>query len=217
MAINNIEKSFFIFGVKVCQPGNEDFISYWLDCKNYRSVENRIFNIYDYKTYEIEIDFNMPQLSQNAIIDMTMEVENECPVGKAFGHSGVGEGIVFNAEFEGQRYSFKSKEKLHSVSNVHTLAAVDTTKLNNVIEFINYAVTENRFNQAIEKVFGTVEKMDVTKLGDFLRWFITDILKEETDVLLDNKLEPKEVNKYISAKAKEMFFDIYNNLQHPTI
>lgn len=212
VAINNIEKSVFIFGIKICQPGVENFVSYWLDCQNYRSIENRIYNIYDYKTYQVEIDFNMPQLSQNTIVDMTMEVEKECPVGKAFGYSGVGEGIVFSGLYDGKRYTFKSKGKQHSVSHVKTIAAIDTEKLNNIVEFVNYAVTENRFDQAIEKIYGSKDKIDITKLGEFLKWFISDIMKEETDVLLANNIEPKEVGKYISSKAREMFFETYNNM-----
>ena len=39
-------------------------------------------------------------------------------------------------------------------------------------------------------------------MGDFLKWLATDILKEETDVMLQNGLEPKEVTKYISVKGK---------------
>lgn len=79
-------------------------------------------------------------------------------------------------------------------------------KLNSIKEFVDYAVTESRFNQAIEKVFGTKENMDVKKMGDFIRWIVNDVLKEEMDTMVKNGIEPKDVNKYISAKAREMFF-----------
>ena len=32
-----------------------------LEISKLESVENRIFNIYDFKTHEIDIDFNKPQ------------------------------------------------------------------------------------------------------------------------------------------------------------
>lgn len=81
-------------------------------------------------------------------------------------------------------------------------------KLNSIKEFVDYAVTESRFNQAIEKVFGTKENMDVKKMGDFIRWIINDVIKEETDTMAKNGIEPKDVNKYVSAKAREMFFAV---------
>ena len=60
--------------------------AYWVDSSYLRNHEHKIYNIEDYETYEIEIDFNYPQLAQNKIIEMTIAVEDECPVGKAFGH-----------------------------------------------------------------------------------------------------------------------------------
>ena len=72
-------------------------------------------------------------------------------------------------------------------------------------DFISYSVTENRFNQAIENVFEK-EDLDVKRMGDFIRWFVKDIASEEMDTMVENGLEPKDVNKYISTKVREMFF-----------
>ena len=84
VAISNIEKSMFIFGVKITphlKDENDKTPAYWVDSSYLRSTEHRVFNIEDYKTYYIEIDFNYPQLAQNKIIEMTIAVEYECPVG----------------------------------------------------------------------------------------------------------------------------------------
>ena len=215
VAIAQLEKAMFIFGVKISKPGDETFNAYWVDSANIKSPEHKIYNIEDYKTYSIDIDFNMPQLVQNTIIDMTIEVENECPVSKEFGVSGVGEGIVFACTYKDVVYRFKSKGEKHSVSKVTKLASVDTEKLNSITEFVTYAVTENRFNQAIEKVFEKRENMDLKKMGDFLKWMVNDIMKEELDTMIANKLEPKDVNKYISSKSREMFMQAYNNTTNP--
>ena len=89
VAISNLDKSMFIFGVKITpHPKDEDdkTPAYWVDSSYLRNHEHKIYNIEDYETYEIEIDFNYPQLAQNKIIEMTIAVEDECPVGKAFGH-----------------------------------------------------------------------------------------------------------------------------------
>ena len=98
VAISNLDKSMFIFGVKITpHPKDEDdkTPAYWVDSSYLRNHEHKIYNIEDYETYEIEIDFNYPQLAQNKIIEMTIAVEDECPVGKAFGHSTLTNNIAY--------------------------------------------------------------------------------------------------------------------------
>lgn len=199
------QKSFFIFGIKYSDPTDPAFGAHWLDCTKLKSEENFIYNVNDFPTYEVDIDFNMPQLIQNKLIELTIAVEDECPVAKAFGNENtVGEGIVFTCEYKGIIYRFKSKGERHSVSKVKTLNSVDVEKLNSINEFIEYAVTEPRFDQAIEKVFGEIEPT-IEKMGDVIRWVVSDITKEETDTMIENNLEPKDVNKYISTKVRQMF------------
>lgn len=43
-------------------------------------------------------------------------------------------------------------------------------------------------------------------MGDLIRWMVTDISSEEMDTMIKNGLEPKDVNKYISTKTRDMFF-----------
>lgn len=205
IGISNLEKSFFIFGVKI-SPFSEDLKSYWVDYTGIKNNEERIFNILDFQTYQIEIDFNMPQLVQNKLADYTIDVENQCPVAKSFGFEGIGEGIVWTCDYRNERYAFKVKGEKHSSSKVKTLASVDVDKLHSIKDFVEYAVSENRFNQALEKVFLNNEPIDTKKLGDVIRWVVGDVMKEEADTLAQNNIEPKEVNKYISAKVREMFF-----------
>jgi hypothetical protein len=69
----------------------------------------------------------MPQLVQNTLSELTMAVEEECPVAKAFGFSGVG--IVWSVNVNGTIHRFKVKGELHSSSKVKTLASVDVEKL----------------------------------------------------------------------------------------
>ena len=61
-------------------------------------TENRVFNIHDFPSFEIEIDFQNPELSQNKLGEITLNVENECPVGKAFLDDIIKENIVFEDE-----------------------------------------------------------------------------------------------------------------------
>jgi hypothetical protein len=211
VGVSNLPKSFFIFGVKITpHTETEEELkanpAYWVDYSYLRAPEQNIYNIDDYPTYSIDIDFNMPQLVQNQLSELTIAVEEECPVAKAFGFSGIGEGIVWTAKFKGVVHRFKVKGEKHSSSKVKTLAAVDVEKLNSIKEFVDYAVSENRFNQALENIFPNNEPIDVKKMGDVIRWVVNDVIKEEMDTMVENQLEPKEINKYISSKVREMFF-----------
>lgn len=120
----------------------------------------------------------------------------------------IGEGIVWSADFKGVVHRFKVKGEKHSSSKVKTLASVDVEKLENIQKFVEYAVTESRFKQALENVFPNEEPIDTKKLGDVIRWVVNDVIKEEMDTMVENKIEPKEVNKYVSAKVRDMFFKL---------
>lgn len=212
VGITNLPKSFFIFGVKVTPhvaDGESKESAYWIDYSDLRNTDARIYNIDDYETYSIDIDFNTPETVQNRLSELTLAVEEECPVAKAFGFSGVGEGIVWSYTDEnGATLRFKVKGEKHSSSKVKTLASVDVEKVASIREFVDYAVTESRFNQAIENVFPNNEPVDIKKLGQVMKWINSDIIKEESDTLKENNLEPKDVNKYVSAKVREMFMTL---------
>jgi len=210
---NLLEKTYFVFGVKITphtetEDERKENPAYWVDSSYVEYVNHRIYNIEDFETYSIDIDFNMPQLVQNQLSELTLAIEEQCPVAKSFGFEGIGEGIVWTAEFKGVVHRFKVKGEKHSSSKVKTLAAVDTEKLNSTTEFVEYAVTDSRFNQALENVFPNNEPVDTKKLGDVIRWVVNDIIKEETDTLASNGLEPKDVNKYISTVVRTKFFKL---------
>ncbi len=69
VGVCNLPKSFFIFGVKITpHTETEEELkanpAYWVDYSYLRAPEQNIYNIDDYPTYSIDIDFNMPQLVQ---------------------------------------------------------------------------------------------------------------------------------------------------------
>jgi hypothetical protein len=213
VGITNLPKSFFIFGVKISPiVTDEEELktnpAYWVDYGYLKAPEVNIDNIDDYQTWEMDIDFNMPQLIQNQLSELTIAVEDECPVAKAFGFSGIGEGIVWSTTLNGNVHRFKVKGEKHSSSKVKTLAAVDVEKLENIQSFVEYAVTESRFKQALENVFPNDEPIESKKLGDVIRWVVNDVVKEEMDTMVENKIEPKDVNKYLSSKVRDMFFKL---------
>lgn len=216
VAITQLDKMFVIFDIKLSYDNNDKGTNIYLpdyEIIKLRSKDNNIYNIYDYQTYSINIDFNKPEESLDLLTQLTIGVENECPVGKAFGVDGVGEGIVWCYQTnDGDKIRFKTKGERHkgTSSKDKKIINVDVDKINSVNEFVEYSVTEPRLNQGIEKIFGFNQPLDIKRTGDFLRWVVGDIMKEEVDTLIKNGLDPKDVNSSISNKAKIWFLDKIN-------
>jgi hypothetical protein len=217
VAINGLDKMFVVFAVKLSYIDIER-ANFYLKSdmfKDIKSVDNKIYNTLDFKKIVIEIDFNNPAMVQNKMIEITTEIENECPVGKAFGKIGIGEGVVYkHYKEDGSVLQFKVKGGKHAGSSkVKKLQIVDTEKLESINEFVDYVVTEERLNQGIEKVF-TMNNidMDIKKMGEYLRWIMSDVVAEEMDTMKDNKLEPKDVGKFVSNRARNWFLKKWNEV-----
>jgi hypothetical protein len=214
MGITHQPKSLFVFGVKVSRPGDEEFKSYWINAEDFaRDPEINVYNIYDFETYEMEIDFSRPDLAQNKMIEIMLEVERECPVAREFSHIGLGEGNVWTIEFKDEVYRFKIKGERHSKSKVKVLKKVDNDKLNKIHEIAEKVTPNWRLEQMLTETFDLINggSIDRAKLGDYLRAVIKDVMKEEMDIIADAGLEPKEINKYISQVARDYFFERERN------
>lgn len=200
IGLYGLEKMFVIFDVFVSKKDSKEGI--WLGC-NFECLKNQdkltncnVFNILDFPTFKMEIDFENPTLVQNNLVDITLQVEKCCPVALAFGvEDGVGEGVVWKGTICSKVFRFKVKGHKHSSSKVKKLASVDTDKMKSIREFVDYAVTESRLNQGKNET-------DSDK-GMFIQWILNDIIKEESDTLADNKLTTKDVAKAVKQKASQ--------------
>ena len=217
VALNELEKMFVVFGVSsskkgLDEDGNEIKITNWItDFKLDYPNDVKIYGIDRIPSYKIEVDFNEPELAQVKLHDLTMAVEKECPFSKSFGISGVGEGIVWTAQWNNVIHRFKTKGDKHSASKVKTIAKVDVEVLNSTRELVNTVATENRFEQGIQETFGDAD-LDIRKMGDYLKWVNQDIIKEESDTIFAAGLTVKNVSKEISKKAREYFMTKWNTL-----
>ena len=199
VALNGLPKMFVIFAVQVDDG--------WIELpKDLHLNEQGIYNILQFPTYEIEIDFNKPELAQNKLIEMTLEVENECPVGKHFGVSGIGEGIVFSC-IEKPGIRFKSKGVKHSSSKVKTLNPVDIESIEGINEFVESAVSENRLEQGLSYFIENNISIEPKNTGEFIRWVVTDVIKEEWDTVLGNNLNEGKVKSGVSTKARVWYLN----------
>lgn len=130
------------------------------------------------------------------------------PVGQRFSQEGnIGEGIVVTVKYNGTPHKFKVEGEKHSKTKVRTLKAVDEAKENAKHEFANYACAGWRLEQMFNENFNeeTGLEADVKHTGDFLWAVIRDVMKEESDVMEEKGLEPKEVNSLISRVARQWF------------
>tara|TARA_R110000824_G_scaffold12226_7_gene53680 strand:- start:75400 stop:76440 length:1041 start_codon:yes stop_codon:yes gene_type:complete len=206
VALSQLEKMFVIFAIK-CK-------GVWLhddELKNVKCVDSKVYNVLDYPHYSMEIDFQNPELFQNKLGDITLEVEKECPVGKGFDVEGIGEGVVWvpvDPEWNSSKFWFKVKGEKHSVTKVKKLAAVDIEKVKTVNEFIDKVVTDNRLLQGVEFVKSEKKVSEVSRehIGDFIRWIYNDVIKEETDTIEASGLEAKELGGPIAKRTKEWMF-----------
>lgn len=212
VAVGEVPRFFAIFGIAFGPEQN------WLaevDGFAQELEDHRIFNIINLAGMDlVELDVENPQELQNKLVERTLEVEKECPVGKYFGVSGVGEGMVWKplqAEYAGDTgLWFKVKGEKHSTTKVKTLAEIDPVKLANISEFVEYAVTDARLDQGLAELFPD-GKLDIRRTGDLLRWINRDIHKEESDVLEKSGLTMKDISNAVGLRTRTWFFEQINN------
>lgn len=207
VGITELDKMFVIFDVIV----NGERLA---DISHISLPEARIFNINDFPTWSIEIDFNEPQDIQNALVGITEGVEYECPVANFFGVKGVGEGVVWslaepfnNFPAKHPDFTFKVKGEKHSVSKVKTLAAIDVEKVESAKEFVNNVVTENRLKQGLDFLREGNIVVDMKATGDFIRWVYNDVVKEESDVIEASGIDVKDIGGLVAKATKQWYFE----------
>jgi len=207
VGISKVPKSFFIFGVKISDIERDS--ASWLPNYSFSlDPDIRVFDLQNYKTYEIEIDFNNPLMSNNQMVDWVYEVENKCPVAKAFGVSGIGEGIVFSVVYNDAVHRWKMKGEKHaSGCKVKTVKKIDDVKLLSINNVIEKVTPLWRLEQMYQETFDTLNggTGNVEGTGDFIRSVVKDILKEESDVIADADLSPKDINSGIAKIARIWF------------
>jgi hypothetical protein len=223
VAITGLTKMFVIFKIKIISrikgsltsganardkcKGNPN--KFWLDPKEWAYIkwhEGSIYSIYEFPTYDIDIDFNAPELSQNALTQITEEIERQCPVGAYFNRIGCGEGVVWT-EWK-QTYgclTFKVKGRKYSVINSKTLAPICAPKMNSVQDFVEYACTKNRMQQAYNSLQDELVSIETKHFNTFIRWLTEDIIKEEKDTMDASNINARDVTRAMTSKAEAWF------------
>lgn len=208
VGVSKLPKMFVIFGLRVASEANTE----WLDVNcNINLVKNKVNNCYlisDFTQWNAVIDFSSPELMQNKLQEVTLSVEKDCPVARSLlGETNeelIGEGTVWTC-VDDPTLKFKVKGEKHSVSKVKTLAAVDTEKVESVNAFVDKTCTENRLNQGLDKLKEKGLELTSKSTGEFIKWIVSDILKEELDTMTDSGLSTKNVTSNIASKARQFY------------
>lgn len=203
VALNQLEKRFVVFGMKAIFDDGE---GQWLDSSGIRDHSINVFNIDDYKKYEIEVDLNRPDKAIEQMVQWTTEVGDECPFASQFGVSGIGEGIVWRrSDSYGYSQAFKTKDERHQKSKIKKLPTVDVQKLDSIQQAVETYCHEDRLEQIYDKIVLTEEDKVPQKIGDFIRLLIEDCWEEEGDSIRASDISRKEFGAAISKKAAKWF------------
>lgn len=202
VAICELSRRFVLFAAKLVHSDkSEEWVADSL-LATLKDHDLHVYNVHDYQNWTIDIDFENPDAASERMDAITLNVERECPVAKAFGKSGVGEGVVWaSLTPEYGLLRFKVKGEKHRVTKSKKGAASRVEASADVVDFVRKTVTENRLEQALHEVFGD-DAPSMAKTGAFIEWMRNDIFKEESDTLQASNLTQKDVVKPLSDAAR---------------
>ena len=206
VAVSEVERFFALFDIKLFKDKKHVYVDnnqYKQVLNSFTNKDSNIFSIYEFDNYVFNIDFENIEKSQNQIVSKVLEIEDCCPVGKYFGVVGVGEGLVLKSKCG--KYIFKAKGEKHSASKVKAISAVDIEEIENIKNFVSYAVTENRLNQGVDYLKEMKIDIDMKNIGQFIKWVVSDVFKEENDTINAHGFNDKKVTKEISNVAKSWY------------
>lgn len=215
VAISEMERFFALFDVKIVEIQNKEH-NYYLDSKfpEIKSdYETRIFNLNEFKTYQIRVNFSDLETIQSDLTKYIEQIEIQCPFAENFNVKGPGEGIVFKTFInKKERFVFKVKGDEHKASKEKKKVEILPELFNSYEKFIARTVTQNRLTQAMDYIYNfdssletynkTPEQKDTRHI---VNWIKNDIYKEEKDTIETNNLELKTLDKMISKAVYPMF------------
>ena len=167
----------------------------------------RVKHTVNYQLFSLSVDLqslDSYEVFKTNVETLTLEVEDKCPVGAEFGILGIGEGIVWTSTCG--RYRFKSKGPKHSTVDRKIKPSKDPDLEIRMNALISAVVTEARIRQAISEV--TQDNPDTKDIGNLIKWVIADVLKEDSDTIIDFGFETKDFTKAAGSKLGKLFREV---------
>lgn len=197
VAIGKLPRMFVIFAIKV---GNR-----YLKLKNIHFNNEQIYNIYQFPTFKLNINFEKPELTTQTLEDLTQRIDTECPVGKFFGVQGTGEGIVWTRNScEKPGWWFKTKGKTHRIS-IKNKIPVKTQTMQKESDFVQEFVTTERLEQGFKFLQEQQIPLKIQNIKHYNTFICQDIIKEEQDIITKNELNVKNISK-LSSKVSGDYY-----------
>ena len=90
------------------------------------------------------------------------------------------------------------------------MSKVDEGKVIIINEVVDKVTPAFRLEQGIQETFDTLNGGEITRsgMGDYIRWVMKDIVKEDLDIITDAGLNMKDVGSGISKVARDYFFQL---------
>lgn len=219
VGVSGMDKAFVIFGVKrssvIDENDRESDISEVADFSNIiTDSEHRIFSILDFPVYEEKLNI-FDQSSIDRLNEITLAVEDECPVAKELNPGGVmiGEGVVWSGELNGKPFKFKHKGDKHARGSGSKKVSAGSGFTPDQVEafngFCKVALTNDRLAQGIEHFNEMNIEVVAQNTGKYIKWVNEDVLKEcrqEIDLLEHNHgIAWKSIVKQVTNAAKQYY------------
>ncbi|RPA92386.1 hypothetical protein L873DRAFT_1817708 [Choiromyces venosus 120613-1] len=223
VGISQLERFFMVFNICI-----DDL---WQDMGRHPGValpQYRVFNIMQYKTFRVTINLYTDTTAvEHQMMTYTQDIGHECPVAKALGGSGPGEGIVWTMLVPIRHHNrrilgFKTKDERFLGTAYAPRIPPQTPVANTMIaeesntpvdDFVNYAVGERRLEQGVEYMMEMGIPLKMENVNRFNRWVINDTLKEESEQMKDLKVHPTFICVKIGNLAGVWFDKYLKSLQ----
>ena len=206
-ACSGTDKGAYIFDH--CRVINNDTSeTHFKDTRSLNIPEGKsIYLMSSFGSYELVLDLNSPLKCEEDLKALALQVEEHSPIAKYFDKpNNVGEGVYLTCFIDNTLLRLKTKGTKHGGKPKQPRVPKTTATPEEVkhLESIADKVTpEWRLNQAITETNATERK----HLGQVIKWVIADIAKEEEPILVEEKIELKNLNRYISVIVKDYYFD----------
>ena len=231
VAINEIpEKSFVVFAYRDNEKNSDVLLDFpkfvWkepVEDPNFETLVEypNIFHIDIAPHKNLTIDFGNPEAAVEALETATMEYENECPFGKKFGVSGIGEGLVWSLapthlrDENSHRFTFKTKGEKHGNKSAKNAekpkVAVSAERIEDFNKLLDTLLPDWRLEQGYKALKDEAELAGVElsrgDTGEFIKWVNKDILKEDDDIVAASGFEWKVIAAAVANRARQFFFN----------
>jgi len=224
VALNQLsEKQFVVFTIAYDdeivehEDGSTDCVFYPVNDINRNDDVPGLRYICEVKPIVLEIDFNQPDSAVEQLEKLTQQYEDECPWGKLHGIEGIGEGLVwspYNAIAldavvpldKQHRAWFKTKGEKHGNkgTNNKVKVAVTADKIEDFNALCAQILPDWRLEQGWSKLKETGEPTR-KETGDFLKWVVSDVYKEELDTVEASEFEWQVVAGELSKRARQWY------------